>query len=249
VVTDTNNHPGPNRNVSKAPYSVTSKRPFTRPNVDPPYKSGDGHPRWNDTYNKHPVWNGPPTNPNTHNYGLPEKGKHIVCFNCGELGHYRNECPNPRKQVGYTPLCGRCHEPGHISTYCTAVITEFPPSERDYPKKKQVQITENVNHIAQILNSEPVYVTRSQARKALVASSSDSDSPKVVVKKTKGTPKKLISNIPVMDQLFNPNPVIPPNIPLNPISPTSELPQGSLDPIENSTTKTPTVEINVNPST
>jgi hypothetical protein len=83
----------------------------------------------------------------------------------------------------------------------------------------------------------------------LVASSSDSDSPKVVVKKTKGTPKKLISNIPVMDQLFNPNPVIPPNIPLNPISPTSELPQGSLDPIENSTTKTPTVEINVNPST
>jgi hypothetical protein len=247
VVIDTNNHPGPNRNVNKAPYSVTSKRPFTRPNVEPPYKPGDGRPRWNDTYNKHPVWNGPPTNPNTHNYGPLEKGKHIVCFNCGELGHYRNECPNPRKQVGYTPLCGRCHEPGYISTYCTAVITKFPPSERDYPKTKQVQITENVNHIAQMLDSEPVYVTKSQARKALVERSSDSDSPTEVIKKTKETPKKLILDIPVMDKLLNPIPVIPPNIPLNSIPSTSELPQKSQEPIEKSATEVPIVEINSKP--
>jgi hypothetical protein len=37
--------------------------------------------------------------PTTHNYGPPERGKHIVCFNCGELGHYRNDCPNLRKQM------------------------------------------------------------------------------------------------------------------------------------------------------
>jgi hypothetical protein len=160
VVTDNNNQPWPNKNANKVSYSVTSKRPFTRPNVGLSYKSGDGRPRWNDTHNKHPVWNGPPTNPNTHNYGPPEKGKHVVCFNCGELGHYRNECPNPRKQEGYTPLCGRCREPRHISNYCTAVIIEFPPFERNYPKKKQVQITKNVNHIAQMLDSEPVYITR-----------------------------------------------------------------------------------------
>jgi hypothetical protein len=215
--------------------------------VEPPYKPGDGRPRWNDTYNKHPVWNGPPTNPNTHNYRPLEKGKHIVCFNCGELGHYRNECPNPRKQVGYTPLCGRCHEPGHISTYCTTVITEFPPSERDYPKTKQVQITENINHIAQMLDSEPVYVTRSQARKALVERSSHSDSPTVVIKKTKDTPKKLIPDILVMDKLLNPIPVILPNITLNPIPSTSELPQRSQESIEKSTTEVPIVEINSKP--
>jgi hypothetical protein len=43
-----------------------------------------------------------------------------------------------RKQEGYTPICGRCRESGHISTYCTAIIIEFPSSERDYPPKKQV---------------------------------------------------------------------------------------------------------------
>jgi hypothetical protein len=201
VVTNTNNQLGPYRNANKVPYSVTSKRSFTHPNVGPPYKPGDGHLRWNDTYNKHPVWNGPPTNPNTHNYGPLETGKHVVCFNCGELGHYKNECPNPRKQVGHTPLCGRCHELGHISTYCTAVNTEFPPLERDYPKKKQVQINENVNHIAQVLDSKLVYITQAQARKALVESSSDSESPKVVVKKTKETPKKHILDVPIMDKL------------------------------------------------
>jgi hypothetical protein len=88
VVTDGKNQSWPKKNVNKAPYSVTSKRSFIRPNVGPPYKPGDGRPRWNDTYNQPPVWNGPPTNPATHNYGPPERGIHIVCFNCGELGHY-----------------------------------------------------------------------------------------------------------------------------------------------------------------
>ena len=136
VVADNNSQPWPKKPPTKTPYSVTSKRPFTRPNVGPPYKPGDGRLRWNDTYNQPLVWNGPPTNPATHRYGPPEKGKHIVCFNCGKLGHYRNECPNPKKQEGYIPVCGRCREPGHISTYCIAIITEFPPLERGYPPRK-----------------------------------------------------------------------------------------------------------------
>ena len=145
---------------------MTSKQPFTFYLLS--YKPRDGRPRWNDTYNQPPVWNGPPTNPATHNYGLPEKEKHIVCFNCGELGHYRNKCPNPRKHEGYIPIYGRCHELGHISTCCTVVITEFPSSERDYPPKKQVQIDENVSHIIQMLDSRLVYLTRAQAQRALL---------------------------------------------------------------------------------
>jgi hypothetical protein len=39
-----------------------NKWPFTRPNMGPPYQLNDGRPRWNDTYNGPPVWNGPPTN-------------------------------------------------------------------------------------------------------------------------------------------------------------------------------------------
>jgi len=74
-----------------------NKRPFTRPNVGPPYRPNDNRPRWNDTYNAPPVWNGPPTNPNTHRYGPPQPRKTVVCYSCGELGHYAHSCPNPRK--------------------------------------------------------------------------------------------------------------------------------------------------------
>ena len=144
---------------SKAPYSVTSKRPFTRPNVGPPYKPGNGRPRWNDTYNAQLVWNGPPTNPYIHRYGPLEKEKMFVCYNCGELEHMIRECPHPRKQVGFEPFCGRCKEKGHTANTCMAPTPI-----------KQIQIEEfedsrNVNYIKQTSpNEKDVYITRSQAK-------------------------------------------------------------------------------------
>jgi hypothetical protein len=57
-------------NNSNRPWvNNPNKRPFTIPNIGPPYQPNDGRPRWNDTYNGPPVWNGPPTNPQTHRYG------------------------------------------------------------------------------------------------------------------------------------------------------------------------------------
>jgi hypothetical protein len=124
---------------AKNNYKINSKRSFTRPNVGPPYKPNDGRLRWNDTYNAPPNWNRPPTNPNTFRYGPLEKEKHIVCYRYGELGHYANNCSNPRKEEGYTPYCGRCRKPGHVAEECRAPQPTFPHSERDYSQEKQVQ--------------------------------------------------------------------------------------------------------------
>ena len=69
------------------------------------------------------------------------------------------ECPHPRKQVGYEPLCGRCKEKGHTANTCMAPAPV-----------KQIQIEEfedsrNVNYIKQTCSDEKeVYITRSQAK-------------------------------------------------------------------------------------
>ena len=217
---------------SKAPYRVTSKRPFIRPNVGPLYKPGDGRPKWNDTYNTPPIWNGPLTNPNTHRYGPPEKGKMFVCYNCGELGHMIRECPHLRKQVGYEPLCGFCKEKGHIANTCMAPAPV-----------KQIQIEEfedsrNVNYIKQIsLDEKDVYITRSQAKaQAKVApresepehgSDADSKKPndKVIRDSLKG--KKSVT---FEEKII---PIIPPVIPDPLQTPTQSIPIVSDKPQSN----------------
>jgi hypothetical protein len=131
-----------------------NKRPFTRPNVGPPYQPNDGRPGWNDTYNGPLVWNGPPTSPQIHRYGPYQPGTMIVCWNCDEIDHYRSNCPHPKREVGYIPLCGRCRQQGHTANECTAPKPMSSSSERDWNKAKQVEFQEeknvakNVNHIA-----------------------------------------------------------------------------------------------------
>lgn len=41
-----------------------------------------------------------------------------MCFQCQELGHYANECPNPRISHGYVLLCGSCKTIGHPTYEC-----------------------------------------------------------------------------------------------------------------------------------
>lgn len=37
------------------------------------------------------------------------------CYNCGAPpDHYANNCPHPKRQIGYVPQCGECKGQGHL---------------------------------------------------------------------------------------------------------------------------------------
>ena len=138
--------PGPNSNYN--PRKNFNRRPV---NIDFPTR-----PSWGKT-NGPPNWNGPPHNPNTrnNNANYNDRKKIPVCFRCQELGHYANECPNPRKSQDYVPLCGNCKTAGHPTDECSNPKKDYQSNERDWKKEKHVRIQEedeaggsrNVNHI------------------------------------------------------------------------------------------------------
>ena len=67
------------------------------------------------------------------------------------MGHYANECPNPRKSQDYVPLCGNCKTAGHPTDECP----EPKKDEREWKTGKHVRIQDdkedrgsrNVNHV------------------------------------------------------------------------------------------------------
>ena len=44
----------------------------------------------------------------------------VICWNCGEPGHYSNSCPKPKMQGNGAPalLCGICKKEGHLPSNC-----------------------------------------------------------------------------------------------------------------------------------
>lgn len=40
------------------------------------------------------------------------------CFNCGEVGHNKADCPNPRVERAFTGTCNLCSEEGHRASEC-----------------------------------------------------------------------------------------------------------------------------------
>jgi hypothetical protein len=66
--------------------------------------------------------------------------QYVVCFQCGEIGHYPGDYPNPRKVQQYIPLCGNCKEAGHPTTECTQPQEKKTPQYDPYMSKHKFVI-------------------------------------------------------------------------------------------------------------
>lgn len=103
-----------------------------------------------------------------------------VCYICKELGHYANNCPNPKKPQDYVHLSGNCKTTWHPTYECPRLEKEYPPLEEIGKKKKEKRVriqvlyneergSRNENHIQHFSTSlfkEPrinVVTTRSWA--------------------------------------------------------------------------------------
>lgn len=86
--------------------SYNPKRNFNR---QPIAINFENTPSWGNM-NQLPNWNGPLYNPIIQNHMALVWNQFVVCFPCGEIGHYMGDYPNPMKIQQYIPLCGNCKE-------------------------------------------------------------------------------------------------------------------------------------------
>jgi len=55
--------------------------------------------------------------------GNQDRNLHVVCFNCGEIGHFSSACSRPR-------VCFICHSANHVVEHCPAWTR--PPMAAQY---------------------------------------------------------------------------------------------------------------------
>ncbi|OAE22085.1 hypothetical protein AXG93_3084s1010 [Marchantia polymorpha subsp. ruderalis] len=126
-----------------------------------------------------------------------------TCYNCGGMGHYSPQCPHPRRQMEYVPLCSNCRKPGHTAAECDqqpalrpTVGFVNPPSKDDVQVNQLTKSSEKVREDEAWPDDEVMVgkvETRSSARHkeaARESSKKDKRSDSRAAKEAKSNPKE-----------------------------------------------------------
>ncbi|GBG64508.1 hypothetical protein CBR_g45204 [Chara braunii] len=84
----------------------------------------------------------------------------VTCFNCGELGHYANQCPHPRKQPS-TSSRARSMSPGQAGRGDNPRTTSLEPLQ-----PKVAEIGKSVAAVCQYVEFEQQKKAAKEKRKA-----------------------------------------------------------------------------------
>ena len=95
--------------------------------------------------------------------------KRVICYRCKELGHYANECPNPKVDEGYVPLCGNCKLQRHTTKDCRRPRNFGQPnqiSNDKYPNRRPTQIqNEDPDYQRQVSRVEAIHAVTTRAQR------------------------------------------------------------------------------------
>ncbi|KAL2269184.1 hypothetical protein VTJ83DRAFT_4030 [Remersonia thermophila] len=110
---------GPGWGGGQNEFEVSEWNNGSNSTVDDPWNDAGNASGWNGGANDASVELG---GGGDHNTFGGDGGADLACFNCGETGHRKADCPKPR---AFNGACRRCNQEGHMSKDCP----NAPPPE------------------------------------------------------------------------------------------------------------------------
>ncbi|XP_024518954.1 uncharacterized protein LOC112342038 [Selaginella moellendorffii] len=111
--------------------------------------------------------------------GAPRRGP-VQCWNCHEMGHISPNCPHPKKQIGYQPICGICQTQGlHEQDNCPHKLK---------PSKGKGVVESNAIFVQQATPESGVMTQarrRQQMENSVIEDAEEKDDPEKIARKNR----------------------------------------------------------------